>query len=186
MRFASVLRDGQPAGVLVEDDIAIPLADVAELGAHTTNDVLSDPPRRAGGDHDGPAAPTDPRELAGILYHHPERQPPGVAPSEAVASKQRALVDRLIGPPRDPELEAAMRELQIPTLVMFGTEDRLTPPELGRHYRDLLPHCHLVIVYDAAHAIDCDRPEAFAALVSDFLEHHEQFVVRRQSGLLYS
>jgi pimeloyl-ACP methyl ester carboxylesterase len=134
----------------------------------------------------GRRPPTDPRELAGILYHHPERQPPGVAPSEAVASKQRALVDRLIGPPRDPELEAAMRELQIPTLVMFGTEDRLTPPELGRHYRDLLPHCHLVIVYDAAHAIDCDRPEAFAALVSDFLEHHEQFVVRRQSGLLYS
>ena len=78
-----------------------------------------------------------------------------------------------------------MRGLEVPTLVMFGTEDRLTPPELGRHYPELLPHGHLVLVYDAAHALDADRPEAFAALVSDFLEHHGRFVVRRSSGLLY-
>ena len=70
-------------------------------------------------------------------------------------------------------------------IIMFGTEDRLTPPELGRHYAELLPHAHLVLIYDAAHAVDADRPEAFAALVSDFLEHREQFVVRRSSGLLH-
>ncbi len=78
-----------------------------------------------------------------------------------------------------------MRELQVPTLVLFGTEDRLTPPELGRHYRELIPNGHFVIVYDAAHAIYDDRPEAFAAIVGEFLEHHEQFVVRHESGLLY-
>jgi hypothetical protein len=42
-----------------------------------------------------------------------------------------------------------------------------------------------VIVYDAAHAIYDDRPEAFAAIVADFLEHRAEFVVRRESGLLY-
>lgn len=73
----------------------------------------------------------------------------------------------------------------MPTLVLFGTEDRLTPPELGRHYREILPNCQFVIVYDAAHAIYDDRPDAFAAIVADFLEHREQFVVRRESGLLY-
>lgn len=78
-----------------------------------------------------------------------------------------------------------MGGLEVPTLVLFGTEDRLTPPELGRHYPELLPHGHLVLVYDAAHALDADRPEAFAAIVSDFLERHGQFVVRRASGLLY-
>lgn len=100
-------------------------------------------------------------------------------------AKQRELVERLIGPPRDAELEGAMRELHVPTLVLFGTEDRLTPPELGRHYREILPNCSFVIVYDAAHAIYDDRPEAFAAIVADFVEHREQFVVRRESGLLY-
>jgi pimeloyl-ACP methyl ester carboxylesterase len=78
-----------------------------------------------------------------------------------------------------------MRGLEVSTLVLFGTEDRLTPPELGRIYRELLPSGHFVIVYDAAHSIYDDRPEAFASLVGDFLEHREEFVVRRESGLLY-
>jgi hypothetical protein len=29
------------------------------------------------------------------------------------------------------------------------------------------------------------KAEAFAAIVADFLERREQFVVRRESGLLY-
>lgn len=76
--------------------------------------------------------PDDPAEMAAILHHHPERTTPSPPPSPEVAAKQRALVERLIGPPRDAALEAAMRELQVPTLVMYGTEDRFTPPQLGR------------------------------------------------------
>jgi pimeloyl-ACP methyl ester carboxylesterase len=124
-------------------------------------------------------------EILGLLHAHPERRLDTTPLSPEVQGKQLELVERLIGPPRDAELEAAMRELHVPTLVLFGTEDRLTPPELGRHYREILPNCQFVIVYDAAHAIYDDRPEAFAAIVADFLEHREQFVVRRESGLLY-
>ncbi len=130
----------------------------------------------------GPLPP--PEQMASILYAHPERQP-AVSIVPEIEAKQRALVGRLIGRPRDPELEDAMRRLDVPTLVLFGTEDRLTPPELGRHYRKLLPRCQFLIVDDAAHAIYVDRPEAFAAIVSDFLEHGDQFVVRRESGLIY-
>ncbi|MBV9801948.1 MAG: alpha/beta fold hydrolase [Solirubrobacterales bacterium] len=126
-----------------------------------------------------------PEEMASILFAHPERQTTTVPVPPEVDAKQRALVHRVFGPPRDPGLEDAMRTLKVPTLVLFGTEDRLTPPELGRIYRDILPNCQFTIVYDAAHAIDADRPEAFAAIVADFIEHHEEFVVRRQSGLLY-
>ncbi len=120
-----------------------------------------------------------------LLYAHPERRPTGGLPPPDVIAKQRVLVDRLVLPPRDPRLEAAMRELNVPTLVLFGSEDRITPAEYGRLYRELLPNCQFVIVYDAAHALDGDRPEAFAAIVTDFIEHREQFVVRRESRLLY-
>jgi acylpyruvate hydrolase len=44
MRFASVLHDGQPRAVAIDDEIAIPLTDIAELGAQTPNELLSDPP----------------------------------------------------------------------------------------------------------------------------------------------
>jgi acylpyruvate hydrolase len=44
MRFASVLHDGQPHAVAIDDGTAIPLTDIAELGARTPNEVLRDPP----------------------------------------------------------------------------------------------------------------------------------------------
>lgn len=44
MRFASVLRDGQPHAVAIDDDTAIPLTGIAELGAGTPNELLRDPP----------------------------------------------------------------------------------------------------------------------------------------------
>jgi len=44
MRFASVVRDGKPAAVAIEDELAIPLTDIVQLGALTPTEVLSDPP----------------------------------------------------------------------------------------------------------------------------------------------
>jgi pimeloyl-ACP methyl ester carboxylesterase len=119
------------------------------------------------------------------MYAQPERQPQLAPPDPAVAAKHAELLRRLSGPPRDPELEARMRSLDIPTLVVWGTRDGAIPHEMGRHYKEILPNCHLVLVYDAAHLVDADRPEAFASLVGDFLERREQFIVKRQPALLY-
>jgi pimeloyl-ACP methyl ester carboxylesterase len=56
---------------------------------------------------------------------------------------------------------------------------------MGRIYKDLMPNCHLVFVYDAAHAISTDRPEAFAEVVVDFLERHEAFVISRAETVIH-
>jgi pimeloyl-ACP methyl ester carboxylesterase len=125
-----------------------------------------------------------PQEMARLLYAHPERLPPMPAPNPEIIAKTARLTGRLRGPDRDPELEARMRELAIPTLVMFGTLDRVIPPEMGRHYKALLPNGHLVLVYDAGHAISTDRPEAFTEVVADFLERHEAFIISRTETLI--
>jgi hypothetical protein len=57
--------------------------------------------------------------------------------------------------------------------------DGVIPPDMGHIYKELMPNCHLVFVYDAAHAISTDRPEAFTEVVADFLERHEAFVISR-------
>jgi pimeloyl-ACP methyl ester carboxylesterase len=124
-------------------------------------------------------------DRARLYFAHPERQPPSPPPDPVVIEQQEALVRRLRGPNRDPELEAGLATLPVPTLVLFGTEDRLIPPEMGPVYRELMPNCHLVYVYDAGHHIDADRPEAFASVVLDFLERREQFVVTRTSSLIH-
>ena len=126
-----------------------------------------------------------PEERARQLYAHPERMPPLPAADPAIAAKQQALVRRLIGPDRDPELEAQLRDLAVPALVLFGTYDRLIAPEMGHFYKELIPNCHLVFVYDAGHAIGAERPEAFVEVVGDFLERHEAFVISRTETLIH-
>ena len=125
-----------------------------------------------------------PEERRARLYAHPERQAPVLPLDPAIIAKQQALVRRLLGPARDAALESRMPDLHVPVLVLFGTKDRMIPPEMGRLYCEKLPNCHLILVYDAGHAVDADRPEAFVSVVSDFLQHHEAFLVNRQSGLI--
>lgn len=130
-------------------------------------------------------APATPEELVAMLHAHPERVPPRPASSIAQRARTAPLVERLMGPGRDAALEEAMATLRVPTLVVFGTEDRVIPPEIGGTYRQLLPNCQLLFVYDAGHAVAADRPEAFTEAVADFLAHHEQYVVRRRSSVLF-
>jgi pimeloyl-ACP methyl ester carboxylesterase len=126
-----------------------------------------------------------PEEMARRLYAHPERFDSLPLPDPAVQAKIRTLVARLRGPDRDADLEAQMRRLPTPTLVLFGTLDRVIPPEMGRFYKELLPNCHLVFVYDAGHAISTERPEAFTEVTVDFLERHEAFVVSRTETVIH-
>jgi pimeloyl-ACP methyl ester carboxylesterase len=129
--------------------------------------------------------PTSSEERMALLYAHPERQPTAAPPDPAIIAKQQTLVRRLMGPPRDEALESRLPDLNVPVLVLFGTLDRMIPSEMGRLYCEKLPNCTLVLVYDAGHAVDADRPEAFVSVVNDFLQHHEGFLVNRQSRLIH-
>ncbi len=128
--------------------------------------------------------PDSPEELARRLYAHPERV--GVRPDfdPAVRAKTRALMGRLQGAGGDSELQERLRGVSTPTLVLFGTEDRLIPPEMGRIYKERMPNCSFVFVYDAAHEIGADRPEALVEVVVDFLERQETFIISRRDTLI--
>ncbi|MBV9376257.1 MAG: alpha/beta fold hydrolase [Alphaproteobacteria bacterium] len=126
-----------------------------------------------------------PQAMARGFYAHPERYDPLPEPDPAIQAKMRALVARLRGPDRDTDLENRLKGLAMPVLVLFGTLDCAIPPEMGRFYKQLLPNCHLVFVYDAGHAISTERPEAFAEVTVDFLNRHEAFVVNRAETVIH-
>ena len=132
-----------------------------------------------------PSASDSAEDIARRLYAHPERVAPPSLPDRAIMERHRRLVTRLAGLPRDADLEARLRELETPTLVLFGTLDALIPPEMGHLYKELIPNSHLVFVYDAGHLISAERPEAFAEVVSDFLERHEAFVISRTETVIH-
>ncbi|HXQ49945.1 MAG TPA: hypothetical protein VN802_02525 [Stellaceae bacterium] len=75
-----------------------------------------------------------------------------------------------------------LAELKCPVLALFGTRDAIAPPEHGGRYRALLPDCHLMFVYDAAHAVETERPEALASIALEFFERRDLFLVNRDSG----
>jgi pimeloyl-ACP methyl ester carboxylesterase len=125
-----------------------------------------------------------PEEMARQLYAHPERMP-SVRPGDPVqAARLVALTKRLRGPDRDPDLEARMGGLTIPVLAVFGTRDGVIPPAMGRIYKELIPDSHLVFIYDAAHAIAAERPEAFVEVVADFIERNDAFVISRTKTVI--
>jgi pimeloyl-ACP methyl ester carboxylesterase len=126
-----------------------------------------------------------PEEMARRLYAHPERLATIPVLDPAIRAKTQPLVQRLRGPNRDADLEGRLSSLVTPTLVLFGTLDRVIAPAMGRVYKALMPGCHLVFVYDAGHAIGTDRPEAFAEVVVDFLERHEAFVISRTETVIH-
>ena len=74
----------------------------------------------------------------------------------------RALMGRLPRPSRA-DTEAKLAELQVPTLVVFGTQDAVVPAEMGRVYREKMPNCNYVLVYDAGHEVGAERPKHLSA-----------------------
>jgi pimeloyl-ACP methyl ester carboxylesterase len=133
---------------------------------------------------DVPLPDLTPEQVQRALYAHPDRRPPLPPPDPATMDKQLSFVRRVLAATSTPELVQRLRGLQVPTMVMFGTRDGLIPTEMGRRYKELIPTCDYVIVYDAAHAISSDRPEAFAELVADFLARREGHIVSSRSRVI--
>jgi pimeloyl-ACP methyl ester carboxylesterase len=126
-----------------------------------------------------------PEEIARCLYAHPERMRAVPSADPTQATQALALVRRLRGPSRDAALENQLCRLVTPTLVVFGTLDKVIPPDMGRIYKELLPDSHLVFVYDAGHAVAEERPEAFTEVVSDFLMRKDAFLISRATTAIF-
>ena len=82
------------------------------------------------------------------------------------------------------ELEARLSDVQCPTLVVFGQEDRSVQPDAASTYRERIPNCNVAFVYAAGHDVATDRPHALVNLVSDYLERRETFIVQNRSGII--
>jgi pimeloyl-ACP methyl ester carboxylesterase len=66
-------------------------------------------------------------------------------------------------------LEARLGEIRVPTLLVWGKDDRITPPEVAERFRTLLPGAELVFIANCGHAPMLEQPAIFNALVEDWL-----------------
>lgn len=56
-----------------------------------------------------------------------------------------------------------------PALLLWGSDDDVTPPAVGRRVRDALPRARLLFILDAGHAPMVDRPAVYAFHLASFL-----------------
>ncbi|MEN0019257.1 MAG: alpha/beta hydrolase [Planctomycetota bacterium] len=69
-------------------------------------------------------------------------------------------------------LRAIMEQLTVPTLVLHGRDDFLTPAWGAEAHHDLIPTSRLVMM-DASHFLPFVQPEATASHLVPFLERHD-------------
>jgi pimeloyl-ACP methyl ester carboxylesterase len=117
-----------------------------------------------------------------LMFAHPENAPAWPPVDPANVAKEMALLQRIKATSRDAELEGRLGEVQTQTLVVFGTADKVVSPAMGRTYRERMPNCHYVLVYDAGHAVAEERPEALTNIITDFLDLRETFIVSRRDS----
>lgn len=60
------------------------------------------------------------------------------------------------------EMVHTLPRLKIPTMFIWGAEDRFAPPELGRELEKLLPSVPFKYIPKGGHQVQNDQPAAFA------------------------
>lgn len=85
--------------------------------------------------------------------------------AQATPNAVRALITGAMGH----DITVRLADIRVPTLVMVGEEDVLTPPWYGREIAAGISDAELVIVPDAGHALPIERPDIFNALAVAFL-----------------
>jgi pimeloyl-ACP methyl ester carboxylesterase len=125
-----------------------------------------------------------PDEFVAAFRSHPERLPHMTPPDPGFMQRVWPIVERLMDDGTDKGFSALLADLPTRTLILFGRDDGIINPINGRLLRRSLRNSSLQYVYDAAHDIQCDRPEAFADVVGDFLARGMKFLINDQDGLI--
>ena len=66
-------------------------------------------------------------------------------------------------------LEDRLRTIRVPTLLVWGKDDRITPVEVAERFRALIPEAELVTIANCGHAPMLEQPLMFNAIVEDWL-----------------
>jgi len=59
--------------------------------------------------------------------------------------------------------------IRVPTLILVGEQDRMTPPRLSRVLTEQIARSQFVTLSDTGHMLMLEQPEAVAAILSKFL-----------------
>ena len=122
-------------------------------GAHGAQAIADEMMSKLLGDTTRRSCPAvEDRVRALILANHPS----------AIQAALRSMMTR-------PDSTPLLSSIAVPTLVIVGEEDALTPPPLSTSMAAAIRHAELVRVPMAGHLSSLEQPQAFNAALANFL-----------------
>jgi pimeloyl-ACP methyl ester carboxylesterase len=79
---------------------------------------------------------------------------------------------------RRDNVEHRLGDVRVPTLIVWGQEDRITPLDVGRRFHALIADSQFWVLTRCGHAPMLEQPHAFSAIVREWL--HETWPRRAQ------
>jgi pimeloyl-ACP methyl ester carboxylesterase len=88
--------------------------------------------------------------------------------------EHKALTGNRFGQtPANQVTEAKLKEIKVPTLLIAGAADLITPPSITRMIADRIPNCEMVSVEETGHSVYWEQPEIFNRAVLEFIAKHK-------------
>jgi pimeloyl-ACP methyl ester carboxylesterase len=93
------------------------------------------------------------------------------APIAAPGGKHALLeTGKQIIPPNIDELVASYKDINLPTLIIWGRQDKIISPDAGTLLAQAIPNSSLQWIDQCGHVAQEERPEAAVPLVLNFLQ----------------
>jgi pimeloyl-ACP methyl ester carboxylesterase len=78
-------------------------------------------------------------------------------------------VTKFVWPLPDKGLRKRLHRIKAPTLVVWGTKDRMVPPSYADDFARMIPDAHVEQLDDAGHMVVLEQEEKFADLTAGFI-----------------
>ncbi len=108
------------------------------------------------------------RWMMDIVAAHPELLPAPLVSEQLRGSGKPGFIDALDAL-TDYPIRDRLGEIEVPTLVVWGTDDRLVPVRDAWAFGELIPNAEVVVYEDTGHVAMLERPAAFNALLDGWI-----------------
>jgi pimeloyl-ACP methyl ester carboxylesterase len=112
------------------------------------------------------------KQLPGLIGKSTREKQPGLVDrikSELVRSSVEGIAGALDAMRTRPDSSPLLAGINVPTLVIVGEEDAITPVQDARIMHAAIPGSRLEIIPEAGHLSNLERPAAFNTAMSDFV-----------------
>ena len=84
-------------------------------------------------------------------------------------ARRLGMAGKLLFPVPSRHVERRLHRVNVPTLVVWGEQDRLIPPSYAQRWAELIAGATVETIADAGHMLPYEQPEAAAAAIGAFV-----------------